>query len=291
MPNPVLLKLKTVGELVKFSHSIFALPFALASLLVATEGKPSFQLLIWIISAMVTLRTGAMAFNRYLDAEIDAKNPRTAMRHVPQNILSKNFVLLLALFCASLFILITQEINSLCFKLSGVAVLVTYGYSFAKRWTATSHLILGLALGMSPIGAWIAATNHIGLPSIILGFAVMFWVAGFDIIYATQDYEFDKKEGLHSLVVTCGIPKALWISRAFHLLALTLLYIFGFLLHFGGIYATSFLIITGLFLYEHSLVSSQDLSRVNTAFFTLNGFISLIFLVGVLVSVVHRSTF
>jgi len=280
----MLKKIKNIGEMVKFSHSVFALPFALASLLVATQGKPSCRLLIWIILAMVTLRTGAMAFNRYLDADIDAKNPRTATRHIPQNILSKNFVLLLALTCAAFFIIITQQINSLCFKLSGIAVLVTYGYSFAKRWTAASHLILGFALGMSPIGAWSAATNHIGFSSIVLGLSVIFWVAGFDMIYATQDYEFDKKEGLHSLVVTFGIAKALRISRIFHIITLVLLYVFGFLSHFGGTYTLTLLVIAILFLYEHRLVSAKDLSRVNAAFFTLNGFISLIFLVGVFLS-------
>ena len=280
-----LTKIKNILEMVKFSHTIFALPFAMASLLIASRGLPSPKLLILILAAMVALRNAAMSFNRYLDADIDAKNPRTASRHIPSGLFSKKFVLGFSLINALFFIAISYWINPLCFKLSPFAVIVVFLYSFTKRFTHWSHLVLGLALGISPIGAWMAAVQEISLPPIVLSIIVLFWVAGFDIIYATQDYEFDRKTGLHSLVVKLGIAKALWLSRLFHFITLGLLLLFGIFLHFGWPYYLSFVVITGLFVYEHLLVRPQDLSRVNAAFFNVNGFISLVFLTGVILEV------
>lgn len=278
-------KIIQTAEMVKFSHSIFALPFALASMLIAAQGLPSARLVILIILAMVTGRNAAMAFNRYMDAEIDAKNPRTSGRHIPQGIFSKKFVLVFALINAVLFSTITFQINRLCFWLSFPALLILFSYSLMKRWTDFSHLVLGLALGISPLGAWIAVTGGIRLEPVFLGIAVILWVAGFDIIYATQDCQFDRNHGLHSLVVRWGIPKALKAARLFHGMTLILLFLFGRLLELGWIYNLTLLMIALLFLYEHSLVRANDLSRVNAAFFNMNGFVSLLFLGGIILSI------
>ena len=274
-------KIYHVGELVKFSHTIFALPFALASLLVASGGRPPARLLLLVIAAMVTARTAAMAFNRWIDADFDARNPRTATRHIPAGLLSKRFVLLVSLGSAILFVLVTYWINPLVFRLSPIALLILFGYSYTKRFTALSHLVLGLALGIAPIGAWMAARGSFELAPILLGIAVLFWVAGFDMIYATQDAEFDRQTGLHSLVVALGIPRALYGARLLHLLTLTLLICFGSYNHLTLAYYVCLVGVGILLAYEHSLVSPQNLSRVNAAFFTINGFISLLYLSGV----------
>ena len=273
-----------LAGLVKFSHSIFALPFALAAMLLAMGGLPPARLVLLILLCMITLRNAAMAFNRYLDAEIDARNPRTATRHIPSGLLSKNFVLFFAMINAFFFILATSWINPLSFNLAFPALGLACFYSFTKRITALSHLILGSVLGISPVGAWIAVTGEISFLPVLLGIAVIFWVAGFDLIYATQDFDFDKKQGLHSLAVALGIRGALFLSKIFHLITLLLLLWFGQVAILGGIYYVSWLLIAGLFVYEHSLVKADDLSRVNAAFFNVNGIISLIFLAGVALS-------
>lgn len=277
-------KVLQIAEMVKFSHSVFALPFALASMLIASQGLPPARLVLLIVLAMVVLRNAGMSFNRYIDAPFDAKNPRTSSRHIPQGLLSRKFVLAFSLVNAGLFILITSQINSLCFYLSFAAVGIVYLYSLTKRFTDWSHLVLGLVLGISPAAAWIAVTNRIDLPPILLGLAVIFWVAGFDIIYATQDYEFDRSARLHSLVVRLGIGRSLIVSRIFHFLTLVFLFFFGRTLDFGGIYYLTLSLVSFLFFYEHSLVSPKDLSRVNAAFFNVNGFISILFLAGVTLS-------
>ena len=277
-------KILQIGEMVKFSHSIFALPFALSTFVIASQGMPLstiLRLLAWMVVAMVSLRTGAMAFNRWLDADIDAQNPRTAIRHIPQKTLSKNLVLTLALICGALFVIVCTQINTLAFKLSWIALIFAYGYSFAKRFTSLCHLILGLVLGMSPIGAWVAVRGEIAPQSVLLGIAVTLWVAGFDLIYATQDYDFDKRSGLHSMVVSLGISKALWLSRIFHIITFVLLCIFGEQTGLGKTYFITLIPILGLFLYEHSLVSATNLSNVNAAFFNVNGGISVLFFIGV----------
>lgn len=281
----ILRKALQVAEMVKFSHSVFALPFALASMLIASQGLPPARLIVLIILAMVSLRNAGMSFNRYVDAPFDAKNPRTSSRHIPQGLLSRKFVLAFSIVNAGLFVLLTYQINPLCFYLSFAAIGIVYLYSFTKRFTSWSHVVLGMVLGISPIAAWIAVTNRIDLPPILLGLAVIFWVAGFDIIYAAQDYEFDRSAGLHSLVVRLGVGRALLAARIFHFLTLIVLFLFGKLLAFGGIYYLTLSLIAFLFFYEHSLVSPRDLSRVNAAFFNVNGFISLLFLAGVTLSI------
>ncbi len=277
-------KIVELLDLLKFSHTIFALPFALASLLIASGGLPSARLFLLIVLAMVIARNAGMAFNRYLDSEIDAKNPRTQSRHIPQGIFSRKFVLTFSLTNAILFVAVASQINAVCFKLSFVALALLFFYSYAKRFTAWSHLILGLVLGISPVGAWIAVRGRIDFEPILLALAVIFWVAGFDIIYGTQDYDFDRRQGLHSLVVRFGIAKSLLTARAFHIATVILLFLFGNALHFGAAYYLTLAIITFLFFYEHSLVSSKDLTRVNAAFFNVNGFISIVFLSGVTLS-------
>lgn len=282
----VLNKIKQTAELVKFSHTIFALPFALASMVVAAGGWPGSRLFLLILAAMVTARTSAMAFNRWADARIDAQNPRTTNRQIPQGIFSRRFVLTLALTSGLLFIFTTYFINTLAFALAPLALLILWGYSFTKRFTFLSQMVLGLSLGMAPIGAWIAVRGQIEGPPIILGLAVLFWVAGFDIIYATQDESFDRKMGLHSLVVKLGIARALNTARCFHLLTVLILILFGYATHLSGSYYL-FVTLVGLsFLYEHRLVSPDDLSKVNAAFFNVNGFVSLLFLIGTTVAIV-----
>ncbi len=278
-------KIRQVGELVKFSHSIFALPFALSAMVVAAHGFPPLKTIVLIILAMVTLRNAAMAFNRYIDAEIDAKNPRTATRHIPKGILSRSFVLSFSLINAGAFLFIAHQLNHLCSLLSFAALLVAFFYSFTKRFTDGSHLILGFVLGISPIGAWIAVQGNLPMSVLLLGLAVTLWVAGFDIIYATQDYEFDAKEKLHSLVVKLGIRKALITSKIFHGLTFGLLLLFGFFSHLGYIYYGTVVLVGLLLGYEHALISPQDLSRINAAFFNINGAISLLFFVGTLLAV------
>ncbi len=278
-------KLIQIGELVKFSHSIFALPFALAAMLIAAAGPPSPRTFLLIVFAMVAARTAAMSFNRYLDASIDARNPRTADRHLPRGVFSRRFVLLFSLANATLFIVAAALLNRLCLLLSPIALLILYAYSFAKRVTNWTHLLLGVALGMSPIAAWIAVTGTWSFRPILLGLAVVFWVAGFDIIYAAQDLEFDRREGIHSLPAAFGIGRSLWIARGFHLITVVLLALFGREMQIGWPYYLSLGVTTVLFVYEHSLVKPADLSKVDAAFFNVNGFISLVFLAGVVLSV------
>jgi len=281
MAGKIISKIRDLGEMLKVSHTIFALPFAFASMLVAAGGLPSLTLVGWIVLAMFTARNAGMAFNRSLDAAIDARNPRTASRHIPRGIFSRTFVLAFSLVNAALFVLVAGLINPLCLKLSPVALLLLFSYSAMKRFTSLSHLVLGLTLGASPVATWAAVRGSLSWEPFVLGGAVIFWVAGFDIIYATQDYEFDEREGLHSLVVALGIRKALLLSRFFHVVTLLLFAVFGRILHLGSVYAACLAVIAVLLTYEHSLVRTNDLSRVNAAFFNVNGFISLLYLVGV----------
>lgn len=267
--------------MVKFSHSIFALPFALASLFFATQGFPPLRLFILIVLAMIFARNTAMGFNRYIDAAIDAANPRTAIRHIPKGLLTKNFVLAFVIANALLFILTASFFNQLTLWLSPVALFIICFYSVTKRWTHYTQLFLGLSLGIAPIGAWIAAIGTLEPFPLLLGAAVLFWVAGFDLIYATQDYEFDREKELKSLVVKFGISRALWLSRFFHFLTIGLLMAIGFIYSLGLPYFTTLSVITIFLVYEQSLVKPHDLSRVNAAFFTVNGFVGFLFLAGI----------
>lgn len=268
--------------MIKFSHSIFALPFALSALLLAVKGFPSATLTILIILAMIFARNTAMAFNRLVDADIDAKNPRTSNRQLPRKILSSRFVSLFIVINAIFFITTTYFLNTLAFALAPLVLIILCFYSYTKRFTHYTQIFLGLSLGIAPVGAWIAATGKIELEPLILGLGVFFWVAGFDLIYATQDSEFDKKEGLKSMVVKLGISRSLWLARYFHGMSVILFFALGWLSHLGSLYQIAIGIIGVLMIYEHQLVTPKKLSHINAAFFTVNGIISFLFFIGVL---------
>ncbi len=281
----VVLKIGHTFEMIRFSHSIFALPFALGAMCVAANGFPSPKIVTLIIAAMITARSAAMAFNRLIDLPFDAINPRTKSRHLPQGILSKKFVAIFTGSCAALFFFICSQINSLAFFLSPFALAILLGYSFSKRFTHLTHLWLGVSLGMAPLAAWISVTGDWPWGALPLGMAVAFWVAGFDIIYATQDFDFDRKMGIGSLVTHLGIKKALLVSRFFHLLSLLFLFQFGIINGLHLIYYIMVGLIGCGLLYEQSLIKPNDLSKINAAFFTTNGIISLLFFAGILLEI------
>ncbi len=266
-------------RMIKFEHSLFALPFALASLLVATEGRPTVKITFLIIAAMVTARNAAMSFNRIVDRHIDAKNPRTAERELPTKKVSLTFAWIFCFVNMALFVLVSATFNRLTLVLSPVALIIIFGYSYTKHISHYSHIFLGLALGVAPVATWIAATGTVSLFSLILGLAVLFWVAGFDIIYATQDYHFDKEAGLKSLVVKLGIGPSLLCSRLVHLVACVLLVLAGFTQGLHWPYFLGCFAVAIMLFYEQILVKKDDLSRVNTAFFTLNGYMSVLYFV------------
>jgi 4-hydroxybenzoate polyprenyltransferase len=268
-------------SLVVFAHTVFALPFALLSAVLAAGGIPDGRTLLWILVAMVGARSAAMSFNRIVDRRIDAKNPRTARREIPAGVVSPAAA---ALFCAGstvLFVLAAAQLNRLCLYLSPVALSIVLGYSYAKRVTSFAHLFLGLALAIAPVGAWVAVTGAFALPPVLLGFAVLFWVAGFDVIYSLQDEAFDRAEGLRSIPARFGAARALRIARLFHGATLVLLYAV-FLAVSGGWLFGAAVVVAGLFLVrQHRLVSPGDLSRVDAAFFTANGWLSVaVFVLG-----------
>jgi 4-hydroxybenzoate polyprenyltransferase len=284
----VLRSLRVTLEMIKWEHSIFALPFALCGAMLAAGGLPAPRQLAWIIVAMVAARSAAMAFNRYADAAIDAANPRTNMRALPAGHLSPSFVLSFVLVSSAAFILAAQQLNRLSLYLSPAALAVLLLYSYTKRFTRWSHLVLGLALGIAPAAAWIAVRGSLDTRILLLTAAVTFWVAGFDVLYACQDFEFDSQTGLHSIPRYFGIGGALWVSRAFHLLMLLLLVALLWSFGLGKIAAVGVLIVAALLVYEHSLVSARDLSRLNAAFFTMNGVISILFFVFVAGDILSR---
>ncbi len=272
-------QVKIILELIKFQHTIFALPFALISMLVCADGLPSFRVIFWVLVAMVSARSTAMAFNRVVDLRFDALNPRTQHWHLPSGKIPIKLVWIFIVIMAIIFIFSAYMLNKLAFYLSPLALAILCFYSWTKRWTWLTHLFLGLALGIAPVGVWIAITSQITLPPLVLGLAVLFWVAGFDIIYATQDIEFDKKYNLCSMVVRFGLPKALLISRVMHLLMVILLLWFGFLTQLGLFFLMGVFIVALMLIYEHSLVSPDDLSKVNIAFFNINGLVSIVLFV------------
>lgn len=272
-------KFATILEMIKFEHTIFALPFALTSAIIAANGFPAFRQIGLILLAMVGARSAAMAFNRIVDIRYDRLNPRTANRALPKGILGFAEVWAFTIVSSSILVFAAWMLNSLAFALSPVALIVILGYSYTKRFTSLSHLFLGLALGIAPVGAWIAITGRIGFPSMILSAAVIFWTAGFDIIYALQDIDFDKKLGLFSLPKVLGAGKALVVSRVFHAFTVILLVLFGIILHLGAVYFIGVILVTTLLAYEQSLVKIDDLSKVNMAFFNMNGMVSIGFFV------------
>ncbi len=262
--------------MIKWEHSIFALPFALCGAMLAAGGWPSAWQLLWIVIAMVSARSAAMAFNRYVDAEIDAANPRTKSRAVPAGILSKQFVGTFVVAASAIFILAAAMLNRLTFLLSPVALGIIFLYSYTKRFTRWSHLVLGFALGVAPAAAWIAVRGSLDPRILLLTGVVTFWVAGFDVLYACQDYEFDSSYGLHSLPRRYGISGGLLIARAMHVLMLILLISVVAAFGLGKIAVAGVTAVTLLLAYEHSLLSARDLSKLNAAFFTMNGVISVV---------------
>jgi 4-hydroxybenzoate polyprenyltransferase len=266
-------------QLIRFSHTIFALPFALAALVVAANGRPSLRIVLLVLACMVTARTAAMLFNRLVDWEIDQRNPRTATRHL---LATKPVVLMSLVFSSVLFVLFAANINRLTFALSPVALGIIFFYSLTKHLTDVTHFFLGFALGVAPVAAWIAQTGRIELPPLILAFGVVCWVSGFDLIYATQDYDFDRQEGLHSLVVRLGLAATLRLAQFLHLVMLIALIGFGMIGKLGTVYFASMIPIAGTLIYEHrSARALDDVTSINRAFFNSNAFVSGVFLVAV----------
>ncbi len=269
-------KVKNILDMIKFPHTVFALPFALTSAIIAARGIPDGKTLFWILVAMVGARSGAMAFNRWADAEIDALNPRTKNRHIPRGKIKKEHALMFSIASYALLVIAAYNLNPLCFYLSPVAIVVTAGYSYTKRFTWASHLILGLSLSMAPIGAWIAVKGDIEMPAILLGLAVLFWVAGFDVLYALQDIDFDRKYGLHSIPRFLGIRASLWVARLFHLLTvLFLIAVKNSTPYLDGLFTIGVAVAACILIYEHSLVKPDDLSKLDVAFFNMNGYLSV----------------
>jgi 4-hydroxybenzoate polyprenyltransferase len=278
MPG-ILTKTRITLEMIKWEHSIFALPFALTAVLLAAHGHPGWRTLGWILVAMVAARSAAMAFNRWADADLDAANPRTTMRAIPAGLLTRQFVLAFTVAATIVFLIAAGQLNQLTLYLSPIVLLVLFGYSYMKRITRWSHLVLGLSLGLAPSAAWIAVRGSLDARIVVLTGAVTLWAGGFDVLYACQDFEHDRSVGLHSLPQSSGIAVAFWAARIMHLAMLALLVWFALLFNFGiagwlGVAAVALLL--G---YEHSLVSPRDLSRLNAAFFTMNGVIAMVFLV------------
>lgn len=269
--------LRTYLEMIKFEHSIFALPFALTGMVWGAKGWPGWPIFLWILVAMVSCRSAAMAFNRIADRTIDAQNPRTAMRALPAGLLrlgQANFFMAASIL---VFLLAAAFLNPLALALSPIALLVTLGYSLCKRFTPLCHIVLGLSLGIAPAAAWIGSTGRLDVAILPLVGAVLCWTAGFDIIYSLQDEEFDRENRLHSMPAWLGKARALAVSRGLHLVAVVFLVLSGILVGCGPAYFAGVAFCAALLLYEQSLVKPDDLSRVNMAFFTLNGFVSLSF--------------
>ncbi len=270
--------------MIKFEHSVFALPFALTGALLAWRDGGFFReglwsKLGWIVVCMVSARSVGMAFNRLLDAEIDAQNPRTKMRHLPAGLLSRRFAWGFVAFWSFIFVMATGQLNALCMQLAPVVLAILMFYSYTKRFTAMSHLVLGFCLGMAPAGAWIAMRGQLDPRILLLTAAVTMWTAGFDIIYACQDYEFDSHAGLFSIPRRFGIVGSLWISRGLHAGMLVCLSMLGAAFELGTLAWVGVGAVSGLLLWEHKLVWPADLSRVDAAFFTMNGYVSVIFFV------------
>jgi 4-hydroxybenzoate polyprenyltransferase len=276
---PVLRDLRVTLEMIKWEHSIFALPFALCGAMLGAGGLPTVHQLAWIVIAMVAARSAAMAFNRLADASIDATNPRTRTRALPAGHLSPAFVTAFVVLSSAMFVIAAAQLNRLALWLSPVALAVLLLYSYTKRFTRWSHLVLGFALGIAPSAAWIAVRGSLDPRILLLTAAVTFWVAGFDVLYACQDFDFDREAGLHSIPRYVGIRVALWIARLFHAVMVGLLIALLLAFGLGKLAAIGVLVVILLLLYEHSLVKPNDLSKLNAAFFTMNGVIAVLFFV------------
>src|SRR5271168_1970698 len=264
-------------EMIKWEHSIFALPFALTGAMLAAGGWPSPRALVLIVVCMVSARTAAMAFNRWADADLDRDNPRTAMRAIPAGALSRGFVGGFVVVSALIFLGAAALLNRLTLEFAPLALAVVLSYSYMKRITRWSHLVLGLALGIAPSAAWIAVRGSFDLRILVLTLAVLLWVGGFDVLYACQDFEHDRRVGLNSVPQAFGITKAFWIARLMHLGMLAALLALIELFHLGRVAEVGVFVVALLLAYEHSIISPKDIRRMNAAFFTLNGIISVVF--------------
>ena len=277
--NSILVKLKTALAMIKFEHTLFALPFAFLGAILAADGLPTWWQTLWITIAMVGARSAAMTFNRIVDRDIDAQNPRTANRELPTGKLTLGFAWAFLYVSIAVFVLASYLLNWLTFALSPVALLFVLGYSYAKRFTAFAHVLLGIALSISPSAAWIAVRgNLLDVEPILLSLLVLMWTAGFDVLYACQDYEFDRSAGLRSIPARFGIKRSLWIARLFHFQAFVVLVLLYLVTGLGWLALSGVATVGVLLVYQHTLVRADDLSRMNAAFFTTNAFVSVILL-------------
>lgn len=276
-------------EMIRWEHSIFALPFALTGAMLAAHGWPAWPKILWIVVCMVAARSAAMAFNRWADADLDAANPRTRTRAIPAGLLTRKFAAGFTIATSAIFLLGAAELNRLALLLSPIVLVILFLYSFTKRFTRWSHLFLGLALGLAPSGAWIAIRGSLDPRILVLTAAVLFWVAGFDVLYACQDEAHDRSAGLLSVPATLGAGTAFFIARAMHVTMLALLVWLVALFHLGPVAIAGIAAVALLLLWEHLLVSPRDLTRLNAAFFTMNGVISVIFFVFVATDLLLRS--
>ncbi len=269
-------RIVTYLRMIKFSHSVFALPFALTSAFIASGGFPAPEKFFWIIIAMVSARTAAMGLNRIIDRHIDKLNPRTSMREIPSGKVSLIEAITFVSVAIVIFIYSSLRLNPLCFKLSFVALGAVFLYSYTKRFTSLSHLFLGITISAAPIGAWIAVTGTFDLRVLSLGLSVAFWIAGFDILYALQDIEFDRRYGLYSIPARLGAKRAIAVSRLFHVISWLLLFMTGILFKLNILFFIGVFLAGGILFYEHRLVKPDDLRRLNIAFFNMNGYLSIV---------------
>jgi 4-hydroxybenzoate polyprenyltransferase len=284
----VLRSTRVTLEMIKWEHSIFALPFALTGAVLAANGWPTLRTLLLIVLCMVAARSAAMAFNRLVDAKLDAANPRTAMRALPAGQLSKGFVLAFTIVASCVFLLGAALLNRLTLECAPLALAVVLAYSYMKRITRWSHLVLGLALGIAPAAAWVAVRGTFAPRAALLTAIVILWVGGFDVLYACQDFEHDREVGLFSAPAAVGLEGAFWIARAMHLAMMALLFVMVHVFGLGLIALVGMCVVMVLLGYEHSIISPRNLTRMNAAFFTLNGIISVVFFISVAVDVLHR---
>ena len=277
-------KILDYGTLVMFSHTIFSLSFALISMLIAGNNKLNFHTIFWILIAFLGARTGANALNRVIDAEIDARNPRTATRQIPQGLMNKKEILIFVIICFAIMVFAAYKLNTICLILSPIALFLMTIYSYTKRFTWACHIVLGITSAAAPVGAWLAVTGKISLLPLVMGAANTLWVAGFDIIYGAQDYDFDTTNGIHSIPARFGVKNALLISRVFHIIALSCLFLVGLLAkELGIIYYIGLSIIAVLFIIQHKLVSPDNLKNVKIASYSINQVISIVFLLSGLI--------
>jgi 4-hydroxybenzoate polyprenyltransferase len=268
-------KIKIILEMIKFEHTVFALPFAFTGALLAARSIPSWKTVLWITVAMVGARSAAMGFNRWADRKFDAENPRTKERALPKGLVTSRQVVVFTIVSSAVLVFAASMLNPLAFALSPLALGIVFFYSYTKRFTFFAHAFLGLGISGAPLGAWIAVTGRLDAPALVLGAAVLFWLLGFDVLYALQDMDYDRKAGLHSIPQRFGIGRSLWIARLSHAVTMAALFWLSSLLSLGWYYLAGVLLSLALIVYEHSLVKKDDLSKLNFAFFNMNGYISV----------------